>query len=92
MRHRISELVSGEESMMKQRSRVLWLAEGDRNTAYFHAKAKERSRKNKLLSLRKEDGTYASSQAELEQVAINFYTTLKKIPCRRLSQILYLKR
>jgi hypothetical protein len=62
--------------MVKQRSRVLWLAEGDRNTSFFHAKARERSRSNKVVSLRKEDGTYASCQNELESMAINFYTNM----------------
>jgi hypothetical protein len=74
--NKISEILSREETMVKQRSRVLWLAEGDRNTAYFHAKARERSRSNKIISLRKEDGTYVSTQAELESLASNFYTSL----------------
>jgi hypothetical protein len=74
--NKISEILSREETMVKQRSRVLWLAEGDRNTAYFHAKARERSRSNKIISLRKEDGTYVSTQAELESLVSNFYTSL----------------
>jgi hypothetical protein len=74
--NRISELLAREETMVKQRSRVLWLAEGDRNTAYFHAKARERSRRNKIVSIRKDDGSYASAQGELELLATDFYTSL----------------
>jgi hypothetical protein len=74
--NKISEILSREETMVKQRSRVLWLAEGDRNTAYFHAKAREQARINMILSLKDDDGNLVSSQVELENLAINFYTTL----------------
>jgi hypothetical protein len=46
--YKISELLSREETMMKQRSRVQWLAEGDQNTAYFHTKARDRARTNNI--------------------------------------------
>ena len=73
---RISELLAREEALKKQRSRVLWLQEGDRNTEFFHAKMKERSRTNKIKSLRKPDGTVATEQHELEAIAMNFYIDL----------------
>jgi hypothetical protein len=72
----ISELLSREETMMKHSSRVQWLAKGDRNTAYFHTKARDRARTNKIVSLRNDDGTYASSQVELEVMANSFYNNL----------------
>ena len=58
---RISELVTREEIQIQQRARVHWLTEGDRNTAFFHAKVKQRHPTNKIKSLRREDGTVATS-------------------------------
>ena len=49
---RLSEILSREEAMMRQRSRIQWLREGDRNTAYFHAKARDRARTNNIKSLK----------------------------------------
>jgi hypothetical protein len=55
--HRISELLAREEIMTKQRSKVLWIIEGDRNNHYFHSKANDRARNNKIMTLKKHDGS-----------------------------------
>lgn len=73
---KISELLSREEIMMKQRSRIAWLQEGDRNTAFFHAKARERAQSNRILALKKEDGSIVTSQEALETEAMDFYSKL----------------
>jgi hypothetical protein len=73
---KISELLSREEVLERQRSRALWLAEGDRNTSFFHARTKERARRNKIKSLRREDGSVVTSQEGLENEAIGFYKNL----------------
>ncbi|KAL0417063.1 UNVERIFIED_CONTAM: hypothetical protein Slati_3538200 [Sesamum latifolium] len=46
----MEDLASKEEVLWKQRAKALWLAEGDRNTRYFHARANER-RLNKEIKM-----------------------------------------
>jgi hypothetical protein len=73
---RMSELLSREEIMMEQRSRIDWLKEGDRKTVFFHARARERSHANRISALRRTDGSLATNQEELETEALEFYSRL----------------
>jgi hypothetical protein len=43
---RITELLSREEIMAKQQSRIAWLKDGDRNIKLFQAKSRERANTN----------------------------------------------
>uniref|UniRef100_A0A2N9J2G5 Zinc knuckle CX2CX4HX4C domain-containing protein n=1 Tax=Fagus sylvatica TaxID=28930 RepID=A0A2N9J2G5_FAGSY len=54
----VNFLLEREERLWRQRSRVMWLSEGDRNTRYFHGRASQRRRRNKILGLKDEDGVW----------------------------------
>lgn len=73
---RLSELLSREEIMFKQRSRLDWLKDGDRNTAFFHAKSRERAQINRINALKREDGSVVTNQEDLEMEAKQFYLKL----------------
>ncbi|XP_074271391.1 uncharacterized protein LOC141595328 [Silene latifolia] len=45
-----------EELFWRQRSRSIWLREGDRNTKFFHRKATQRREKNMILKLIDDEG------------------------------------
>ncbi|XP_074313417.1 uncharacterized protein LOC141648588 [Silene latifolia] len=52
----VAKLLKQEEIYWKQRSRALWLKEGDRNTKYFHKKAGQRKEKNHIAKLVDDNG------------------------------------
>jgi hypothetical protein len=72
----MSEILSREEVMEKQRSRIQWLKEGDRNTSFFQAKSRARVKRNKISALKRDDGSLAVAQEEIENIAIEYYTQL----------------
>ncbi|KAL4281246.1 hypothetical protein GQ457_03G036790 [Hibiscus cannabinus] len=65
-----------EESLWLQKSRCKWFCDGDRNTKYFHACARERKRVNTISALRKEGEGWCEEQIGLRQIAVSYYASL----------------
>ena len=59
--------------MWLQRSRIIWLQDGDRNTKFFHRKAVWRARKNKIKKLMKPDGTWVEEEKELGCLVTDYF-------------------
>lgn len=52
----LKTILRQEELMWFQRSRVMWLADGDQNTKYYHLKTVNRRRKNKIITIKDDSG------------------------------------
>ncbi|KAK1300587.1 hypothetical protein QJS10_CPB13g01304 [Acorus calamus] len=63
-----------DEAVWRQRSREVWLQEGDQNTKFFHKAASQRRRLNKIESLHLGDRTI-DSEAEIQSTLIEHFTT-----------------
>ncbi|XP_072073777.1 uncharacterized protein [Arachis hypogaea] len=62
-----------EELYWKDKSRIKWLKEGDKNTSFFHEKFKARSKKNKIWRLKAENGEWTTSNATIAGVAEEYF-------------------
>lgn len=66
------EIANQEEIAWRQRSRALWLKEGDRNTKYFHRTANAHKRYNNIDQLIVEGETLQSPE-DIKREIIRFY-------------------
>ena len=64
----ISTLLMKEEQMWKQRSRSLWLQEGDNNTRYFHSRASHRFKRNQIDSLEDANGELCNDEDGISSI------------------------
>ena len=62
--------------MWRQRSRIVWLTEGDKNTKFFHLRASIQRKKNMIKALQNSLGVEISDPDELRALAKSFYENL----------------
>ncbi|KAL9669643.1 hypothetical protein QQ045_007190 [Rhodiola kirilowii] len=67
-----------EELLWKQRSRIDWLKEGDRNTRYFHQRASHRRRMNRIEKLQTNDGMWVTEEEEICGAFAQYYKEIFK--------------
>ncbi|CAA7048395.1 unnamed protein product [Microthlaspi erraticum] len=70
-----------EELYWRQKSRVTWLKEGDRNTKFFHASTKQRRARNRITKIKRSDGTWAETDDGIERTATSYFQTLFSSSC-----------
>ena len=72
-----------EEEFWRMKSRVLWLQAGDRNTKFFHAKAKQRRNYNRISYIQDEKGKIITKAKDIfkhiESYFKSLYTTTGSI-------------
>ncbi|KAL0434482.1 UNVERIFIED_CONTAM: LINE-1 retrotransposable element O protein [Sesamum latifolium] len=69
----MDKLAASEEILWKQRSKALWLAAGDRNTSFFHAKANERRLNKKIKCIKNEAGVEVKDKEEIQNVVSSYF-------------------
>lgn len=69
----IENILKKEETMWFQRSRALWLKDGDKNSAFFHEKASHRKRRNTIKSIEDADGVFITKHEEIAKVMRDYF-------------------
>ena len=71
------KLLKQEEETWRKKGRVSQLVSGDRNTKFFHSFANFRRHNNSIWDIKKEHGSLATSQKELEEEVVYFQNNFK---------------
>nr|POF24836.1 hypothetical protein CFP56_26225 [Quercus suber] len=69
----INCMLDKENLMWQQRSRALFLKYEDRNTAYFHSKASQRFRRNRILGLKNNQNVWCTKENQIKNIAVEYY-------------------
>uniref|UniRef100_A0A453D5J8 Reverse transcriptase domain-containing protein n=1 Tax=Aegilops tauschii subsp. strangulata TaxID=200361 RepID=A0A453D5J8_AEGTS len=72
----VNDLEEKKNTKEKQRSRVSWLKDGNRNTRYFMAFASARRKMNRVKELKKEDGSVVKEGEELTNYICSYFQDL----------------
>jgi hypothetical protein len=75
-----TQLCKEEESFFKQRSRIQWLQLEDRNTKFFHNSLMHRQARNRIHTLKDEDGNFTHGQQELGNIVTKYYEQILSPP------------
>lgn len=73
---KLNELLYKEEMLWLQRSRIMWLKEGDRNTKFFQSKSVWRARKNKIRELHDNNGTVFKDEDIMGNMATSYFKNI----------------
>jgi ribonuclease HI len=73
---RHDELLHTEEVIWRQRSRAVWLKEGDRNTKFFHGKASQRKKVNHIKKLKDSHGVWWHGEENVERLLIDHFSEI----------------
>uniref|UniRef100_A0A803QQI1 Reverse transcriptase domain-containing protein n=1 Tax=Cannabis sativa TaxID=3483 RepID=A0A803QQI1_CANSA len=72
----LANVLDQRETFWRQRSKQLWLKDGDRNSKYFHLMASKRKRHNMISKLKNEQGVYTDWDHSLAEVIVNYFNNL----------------
>jgi hypothetical protein len=72
----LDDLLQCEELWWSQRSRAMWLKHGDKNTSFFHQKANQRKRKNRIEHLMDDQGIQHYEHEKIEEILLKHFKNL----------------
>ena len=72
----INELLDKESMMWIQRARAMYLQSSDSNTRFFHSKASQRYKRNRIHRLKNCQNIWCTAGHQLQEIATSFYLDL----------------
>ena len=65
--------LNAENTMWHQRTKHLWITNGDRNTSFFHQKASNRKQRNFINDLTDDSGVWHKDDQSMERIILDYF-------------------
>ncbi|XP_027170444.1 uncharacterized protein LOC113770234 [Coffea eugenioides] len=65
-----------EEGFWRQKARVKWLKDGDKNSKYFHSIVAERRAKSIIHRIKNDQGEWISDEGQVSAIGVEFFKSL----------------
>jgi len=69
-----------KEILWRQKSRILWLQKGERNSKFFHNSMIQWRHQNIIVSLKDQQGNKLSNHQDIQSKVLQYYITLTQEP------------
>lgn len=76
LRSEIDEILAREEVYWRQKSRELWLADGDKNKKKIHASTKMKRVRSRISCIQDSQGNILSDDGDISREAVKFFKNL----------------
>eukprot|EP00253_Pinus_taeda_P007598 PITA_07598 len=86
LERKLMEKEKQEETLWKQKSRIRWLKEGEKNTKFFHNTTIQRRMHNNITHIQNEQGIKVEKHEEIEAELLNYFKQVHKEPISDRSQ------
>lgn len=69
-------LIEKQEIFWQQRTKQIWLTEGDENSHYFHKYVSKRRSNNHIVGLMDVNGVWRESNEDVQNIIVNYFSNL----------------
>lgn len=78
LQKQLEERCRQEEILWRQKSRITWLKEGERNTKFFHRSTIQRRMQNRIHHITNQQGEQVEQHEEIEQVLPDYFKSIQQ--------------
>ena len=76
LKEELRSLLVQEEKLWQQRAKTAWLKDGDQNSKFFYSRASHYFRRNEILKLQRDDGSWCEGEHQIAPLFVNYFSTL----------------
>ena len=80
LQRKLEDRYKQEEILWRQKSRIRWLKEGERNTKFFHSSTIQRRMQNRIGHLTNQQGERMERHEDMERELVDYFKGIQQEP------------